>query len=37
MQTPVDTLFEQAQPDTTKIFAAPFFGFGQNFKKGTAF
>ena len=37
MQTPFDTLFEQAQPDTTKILAAPFFGFGQNFKKGTAF
>ena len=24
MQTPFDTLFEQAQPDTTKIFSAPF-------------
>ena len=24
MQTPFDTLFEQAQPDTAKIFAAPF-------------
>ena len=24
MQTPFDTLFEQAQPDTTKILAAPF-------------
>ena len=24
MQTPFDTLFEQSQPDTTKIFAAPF-------------
>ena len=37
MQTPFDTLFEQAQPDKAEIFAAPFFGFGQNFKKGTAF
>ena len=24
MQTPFDTLFEQAQPDKAEIFAAPF-------------
>ena len=24
MQTPLDAPFEQVQPDTTKIFAAPF-------------
>ena len=36
MQTPFDTLFEQAQPDKAEILAAPFLISGR-FQKGHSF
>ena len=37
MQTPFDTLFEQVQPDTTKILTAPFLISGRISKRALTF